>query len=315
MYHLLLEHGPKLSLISAQSGESTDITQQATAYLTSPVTIAEGLIVADIFKLIAKNPAMHPVFEHQCVEEFLAHAIGLNYRSEQSSRTFALRYEGAVLVPHWTHDKESNELTAATFSLACDVANREREGSSRVSASPVGLERLLSLPLRLELTASVREAAEYSTQFDTEKLTVRIPPPTLIQILSVILGDLCKGGSPSEKKAEREQIQEILAVFDYIEAEEDAGRPLAPATRRRDLEDFPEVRVEDDSIAPVQFVMRAFLNHYLASVPEAYAQLKACPDDEIAQEWFNRQIPSGLYLNPQYAELPGIVLRRELGVR
>ena len=204
MLPVYLSPGPTLTLCD----DGSNVTTTAHEYLFSPVTIAPGVLLKDIFRLISPNPFLLGVFTQGYAKELCAEML----KGPIDSPDSFLEY--IELRPNWTvHSVTRTYETVGTYdvhgiskecgedvyiegTLLCTKGGRIAYG---LSLPPV--RALLMLPVKVRDSVVVQEADLDSKQFGgpvhgAHEYT--IPPITLGALIHELLFELSWHGTPEQ---------------------------------------------------------------------------------------------------------------------
>ncbi|MFM0324869.1 hypothetical protein [Caballeronia glebae] len=183
-----------------------DVTGSAAGYLMEPVCFEGDIQVRDLFSLLDCNPALVDVFSRAHAAEYLQES------KKGDARAYTGEYdpngiEYLELFYDWKKDPVTGELsgvhklwvTGIGYELRDDIVEdgylRYAAGSRigwAIKFSPVG--HLLNYPLRFNPQVDVVDNDDVTRTIET----VRVPPPTLGQVIHAVMWELSWGGNPQE---------------------------------------------------------------------------------------------------------------------
>jgi len=186
-----------------------DVTGSAVAYLMEPVRFEGDIHVRDLFSLLERNPALVEVFSRAYAAEYLQESKRGDARANTGEYD-PNDIEYLELFFDWKKDPVTGELsgvhklwvTGIGYELRDDIvedgyllyAAGSRIGWA-IKFSPVG--HLLNYPLRFNPQVDVVDDDDVTHTIET----VRVPLPTLGQVIHAVMWELSWGGNPQETEA------------------------------------------------------------------------------------------------------------------
>ena len=183
---------------ATKSGER-DVTDRAHEFLFETIEMDSRVTLADLFRLLDKDPTLKRIFRRDWAEELCAEARRGAVEPSSPNLTWNEGIEYLELSQEWHLDTSNNtylpmqrlQLHGIGVELAEDAPEHHLKKGERitwaVSLTPV--RELLALPLRLSSEVVVREDDVDSQSYGNELSRAR-HDTTLGQIISGVLGRL-----------------------------------------------------------------------------------------------------------------------------
>ncbi len=199
-----------------------DVTRLAIRYLFEPVTLAEDVVLRDVFALLAANPMLFEVYRRDWAEELTREA--LETPSTRESPDSDIEY--LEVYRDWGRDSDDNTLERPEFVefhgvgpvLTEDVLEQGHllhKAGTRVrwSLSFLSPAKLVGLPLRVNALVTVSETGTRSDRYGETLDQFVCPRVTLGQLIYGIVWELSFHGPARERDAQRDslvkQVQEL----------------------------------------------------------------------------------------------------------
>jgi hypothetical protein len=281
-----------------------DVTARADEFLFERVQLADGLTVADVFRLFDACPALQRIYRREFAAELVEEArkgpvsqAGSDDPDEHSQLEYLELSYGWGLNTHTAEYSSVHQLDLDGVGkvLAADAPGDGKKAGERVrySVSLTPLRELLNLPLRVSEEHSICEDDLDAMAYGDVIQRGRCAEVTLGQVLHSLLSELSWHGGPAEQAEVlgdlTERLEEVRAgTVELVDGDDVFDRILG---RSRGY----EVLFESLGGTPLSEVRHA---------------MRQVGDDEAAGPWFDEHFDGRVALKPEFAPLGGRALRR-----
>ena len=206
------------------------MTDRAHEYLFESITLAAGITLSDLFRLMEASPVVRKVFRLDFAGELCAEARkGPVFKEANEPLTDGGGIEFLELYQEWSLDTNSHtygsthrlHLHGVGFELVDDVPEYHRKKGERIqwSISLTPLRVLLSLPLKVNAAVSVMEDDIDAKSFGHVISRGNHPSVTLGQVIHGVLCEVSFHGAPEQQTEFGDQLKRSLAEVEAGVAE------------------------------------------------------------------------------------------------
>lgn len=213
-----LEHVRWVYDEEAEQGQyvARDVTDQALAYLFEPVTLADGVVVRDLFLLCRDQPELQAVLQRDWCSEYVAAAFAQPEPPiAQPGEPEAMEYVEVYQL--WTFDSKTKEygglerwdLHGIGYPMPADDPAIGVKAGARVNygLSLMPPHEMLGYPLRIRREVKVCEDNSAAKNYGAVLDTVLVPPPTLGDLLHSVFWEISFHGGPEDTEAFAVELQ------------------------------------------------------------------------------------------------------------
>jgi hypothetical protein len=220
MNSLRLLPGPKLLWHSFEMKAADEAQDYAHKFLQEPVTIEDGVTLADVFNLFTCNPKLQECFQRNFIQEICAEVVKGNVQRDEDP---ARRIEYVELAATWTFDSHTKDFMASGPRLhgvgpeqEADWPDMYVKKGERIkwALSLTAIREVLDKPLRVRTRVSVQESDVYARAYGKELYSVQCTSFTLGDVLAGVLGTLAFHGGPTEQREVAEELTQQVADLD-----------------------------------------------------------------------------------------------------
>ena len=278
-----------------------DVADRAHEYLFETIEMDSRVTLADLFRLLDRDPVLRQVFRRDWAEELCAEARKGPLTPLSSNPARQEGIEWLELYQEWNLDTARStylptqrlQFHGIGVVLQEDAVEHDRRKGDRitwaVSLTPV--RELLTLPLRINPEVLVREDDLDSASYGLEIARVRHPDLTLGQIIGGVLYELGFHGGPDEQA-------EFAATLKRRMDEVDSGavKPIN-ADEVFGASDQPGCDALFDDLGG-------------RSAREISTAMRRIGDGENAASWFEKEFGGDVVVKAQFRDRGGRAFRQ-----
>jgi len=282
-----------------------DVADRAHEYLFETIEMDSRVTLADVFRLLDRDPILRQVFRRDWAEELCAEARKGPTEPSSPDPAWHEGIEWLELYQEWSLDTGSGtylpmqrlQFHGIGVELQEDAPEHHRRKGERitwaVSLTPV--RELLALPLRINPEVLVMEDDLDSESYGREVSRARHPDVTLGQIIGGVLYELGFHGGPGEQAEFAAELKRRTDEVDngtakLISAEEVFGEF-----------DQPGFDALFDDLGG-------------RSAYEIRTAMRRIGDDENAASWFEKEFNGEVVVKPQFRDRGGREFRKAFRV-